>query len=100
MQNLEEKEHMIIRDDELVTIMQQQKEDKFTETNGEIVVGHDMNAEREGFASRSACTFLHRWELPVNYPVFSLVMVICHYLERIWRIVLTPNFLYDIYNHE
>ena len=41
----------------------------------------------------------HRWELPGNYPVFTVVMVIYHYLERIWIILVTPNFLYNIYNH-
>ena len=28
------------------------------EIYGERIVGHDINADREGFASRSACTFL------------------------------------------
>ena len=27
-------------------------------------------------------------------------MVIYHYVEIIWRILVTPNFLYNIYNHE
>ena len=40
----------------------------------------------------------HRWELPGNYPVFTVVMAIYHYVERIWRILVTPNFLYSIYN--
>ena len=35
----------------------------------------------------------HRWELPGNYPVFKVVMVIYHYVERIWRIIVTPVFL-------
>ena len=34
----------------------------------------------------------HRWELPGNYPVFTVVMVIYHYFERIWRILVTPDF--------
>ena len=34
----------------------------------------------------------HRWELPCNYPVFTVVMVIYHYVERIWRILVTPIF--------
>ena len=42
----------------------------------------------------------HRWELPGNYPVFTVVMVIYHYAEIIWRILVTPNFLYNIYDHE
>ena len=38
----------------------------------------------------------NRWELPGDYPVFALVMAICHYVDRIWRILVTPNFLYNI----
>ena len=34
----------------------------------------------------------HRWELPGNYPVLTVVMVIYHYVERIWRILITPIF--------
>ena len=34
----------------------------------------------------------HRWELTWNYPVFTVVMVIYHYIERIWRILVTPIF--------
>ena len=34
----------------------------------------------------------HRWELLGNYPVFNMVLVICHYIERIWRILVTPQF--------
>ena len=34
----------------------------------------------------------HRWELPGNYPVFIVVMVMYHYDEGIWRILVTPNF--------
>ena len=34
----------------------------------------------------------HRWELPGNYPVFNVVMVIYHYVERIWRILIAPDF--------
>ena len=35
----------------------------------------------------------YRWESPVNYPVFTVVMVIYHYFERIWRIIVTPIFV-------
>ena len=45
-------------------------------------------------------SLLHRWVLPGNYPVFTMVMVIYHYTERILRIIVTPNFLYNIYNNE
>ena len=41
----------------------------------------------------------HRWELPGNYPVFNVVMVIYHYVERIWRILVAPVFLNNIYDH-
>ena len=34
----------------------------------------------------------HRWEFPRNYPVFTVVMVIYHYVERGWIILITPNF--------
>ena len=44
-------------------------------------------------------TSKHIWELPVNYPVFTVVMVIYHYVERIWKIIVTPDFLYNIYDH-
>ena len=42
----------------------------------------------------------HRWELPGNYPVFTVVMVIYHYVERICRITVTPIFKYNIYDHQ
>ena len=42
----------------------------------------------------------HIWELPGNYPVFSVVMVIYHYVERIWRILVTPILIYNIYDHQ
>ena len=32
---------------------------------------------------------VHRWELPGNYPVFTMVMVVYHY---VWRIIITPDF--------
>ena len=34
----------------------------------------------------------HRWDLPGNYPVFTVVMVIYHHVERTWRILVDPNF--------
>ena len=34
----------------------------------------------------------HIRELPGNYPVLTAVMVICNHVERIWRIIVTPNF--------
>ena len=34
----------------------------------------------------------HLWELPVNCPVSIVVMVIYHYVERIWRITVSLIF--------
>ena len=51
------------------------------------------------WAGRGTGTATHRWELPGNYPVFTVVMVIYHYIDRIWRILVTPIFLYIIYDH-
>ena len=48
----------------------------------------------------STCCVNHIWESPGNYPVFTVVMVIYHYVERIWRILVTPNFPYNINDHE
>ena len=45
-------------------------------------------------------TYHHRWELPGNYSVFTMVMVIYYYFERIWRVLVTPDFVYNIYDHE
>ena len=42
----------------------------------------------------------YRWVLPSNCPVFTVVMVIYHYIERIWIILVAPHFLYNMYNHE
>ena len=44
--------------------------------------------------------YQHRWELPSNYPVSTVVISIYHYVERIWRIIITPDFSYNIYNNE
>ena len=33
------------------------------------------------------------WELRDNCPVFAMLMAIYHYVERIWRIIVTPPFL-------
>ena len=41
-----------------------------------------------------------RWELPGNYPVFTMLMVIYHYVERIGELLLPPIFLYNIYGNE
>ena len=54
---------------------------------------------RDRLAVKSWGASGHRWELPGNYPVFTVVMVIYHYVERIWRILVTPICLYNIYDH-
>ena len=38
----------------------------------------------------------HVWELPGNYPVFTMVMVIYHYADRIWRILVTRFFVQHV----
>ena len=43
---------------------------------------------------------MHRQELTGNYPYFDVEIAIYHYVEIIWIIIITPNFLYDIYDHE
>ena len=43
---------MITRDGELATIMQHQEEDKAQKIDGERIAGQEINADREGFASR------------------------------------------------
>ena len=54
----------------------------------------------------SCCLYLglwhweRRWEFLGTYSVFTVVMVIYHYFERILKIVVTANFLYNIYNHK
>ena len=49
---------------------------------------------------REYVTVHHIWELPGNYPVFTVVIVIYHYVERIWRILVTRifNITYMIIN--
>ena len=37
---------------------------------------------------------------PGIYPVFTVVMVIYHYVERIGELSLLLNFLYNIYDYE
>ena len=41
----------------------------------------------------------HRWELLGCYHVFTMVMVIYHYVEKIWIILITPNF-FNLYYHK
>ena len=62
------------------------------------VISNIQKAERSwALLSRTPSREGHRWELPDNYPVFTVVMAIYHYVERIWRILVTPVFLYKIY---
>ena len=44
-------------------------------------------------------SYNHVWEFPGNYHVFTVVMLIYHCVERIWRILVTPIFIYNIYDH-
>ena len=71
----------------------------------EVADGHHITAKQKEQVQIKMCDnnrdpFIHRWELLGNYPVFTVVMVIYHYIERIRRIIVTPNILYNIYNHE
>ena len=47
-----------------------------------------------------SATTMHRWALQGVYHVFTVVMVIYHYFERIWIIIVTPifNITYMIIN--
>ena len=51
-----------------------------------------MKQCKENIMSTYFSMTMHIWELPGNYPVFIMVMVIYHYAERIWRILVTPDF--------
>ena len=42
----------------------------------------------------------HGWELPGNYPVFTVLMVIYRYVEIIGELFLPPIFLYNLCYHE
>ena len=33
------------------------------------------------------------WELSGNYPIFTVEMIIYHYVEKIWIVLVTPIFL-------
>ena len=69
VQNMEEKEHMITRDGELAAMMQHQDEDKAHKwTEKEQRAYHDINANKEGFDSRSACPFLAPFSSVVHTP--------------------------------
>ena len=52
------------------------------------------------FATSTLLTRTHRRELPVNYPVFTMVIIIHLYVERIWITIFAPKFLYNIYDNE
>ena len=40
----------------------------------------------------------HRWELLGNYSVFTVVMVIYRYVDRIGELLLPPIISYIVYN--
>ena len=48
------------------------------------------------YLNQKSHTISHRWELPGNCPVLTMVMVIYHYAERIWRILVNPIFVQHI----
>ena len=73
---------------------------KLRPTNKNFTFPYYLNIEAPLATRTSLDGVVHRCELPGNYPVFTVVMVIYHYVERIYRIIGNPNFLYDIYNHE
>ena len=52
------------------------------------------------FTEKCFCVARHLWELPCNYPVFYVVMVIYDYAEIVRIILVTPNFLYNVYDNE
>ena len=62
-----------------------------------IIVVIKFMASRSGPSGK--IPYEHRWELPGNCPVFTVVMVIYNYIERIWRILVTPIYIYNIYDH-
>ena len=64
---------------------------------GDLLLPADLQGG--GHFSASFPILAHIWELPGNYPVFTVVMVIYHYVERIRRILVTPIFKYNIYDH-
>ena len=53
-------------------------------------IGHFLNS-KEGVTQGDPLD--HIWELPGKYPIFTVVMVIYHYIERIWKILVTPDSL-------
>ena len=55
----------------------------------EAIPPDDMKEE----CSRLSCDNQQRIlkDIYVNYPVFTLVMAIYHYVERIWRVLIIPN---------
>ena len=55
-------------------------------------LGSEPDAYHANVHCATVSTLKHRWELPGNYPVFTVVMAIYHYVERIWRILVTPIF--------
>ena len=64
------------------------------------IVGKGDIQNKELVGDNWSPTSSHRWELTGNYPVFTVVMVIYHYVDRIWRILVAPifNITYTIVN--
>ena len=45
-------------------------------------------------------TASHRWGLPGNFPICTVLVLIYHYIEIVRELLLTPIFLYNINDHE
>ena len=63
-----------------------------------FIVFEEIYLLRDGYTLQWWNT--HRRKLPVNHPVFTVVMIIYHYVEIIWITLVTPNFWYNIFDHE
>ena len=50
--------------------------------------------------TKQASSTEYRWKLYVNRPVFTMVMAVYHCFGIILIIVVAPNSLYYIYDHE
>ena len=69
------------------------------ENGGAVKVLPASRLSRPGAGDLAKGSGIHIWELPGNYPVFTVAMVMYHYVERIRRILVTPIFKYNIYDH-
>ena len=70
----------------------------FFDTNSSADTGTLARNTPSRYEVNEESTCRHTWELPSNYPVFTVVMVIYYYVDRTWRFIVTPDFLYNIYD--